>query len=563
LGQRQHKRKARQAALPATRRAPDISRNTSSAASPAPLLWVGLSAGIAVLIAVAYAQVRQFDFVYLDDPVYVVNNEWVRKGLSLSGVKWSLTALAAGNWHPLTWISHMVDIQLFGLDAGRHHVTSVVIHAINSILLFVVLSRMTARPWLSGMVAALFAIHPLHVESVAWISERKDVLSAFFWILTLNAYVSYCRKPNPARYLVVVLLFVLGLMSKPMVVTLPFTLLLLDYWPLKRLPPESVTRPSSWLPLIREKVPLFLLTLASTFATVKAQRGYGAVVALEQFPLKGRIANSIVAYIAYLRDLLWPARLAAYYPFERHSAAYVAVSLVIFIGMTAIALIQARRRPYILFGWAWYVGTLIPAIGLVQVGDQARADRYTYVPAIGLFIVIVWLVTEIASRWNFSRLALPGAAIVVLSACTAISIRQVSYWRNNLSLFTRAVAVTRQNYRAEALLGVAYSASGKHQEAVKHYRSSLAIWDGNAEVHTNLGASLFAIGESDEALRQFSEAVRYKPDNALYRYNYGVMLVEKGREHDGISEVRKSTELDPANKQYRDGLEILLAKQKR
>lgn len=520
----------------------------------------GISAGIALLTVLIYAQVRHFGFVYLDDFVYVVDNARVVRGLSWEGARWALTTQAAGNWHPLTWISHMVDVELYGLNAGGHHVTSVVIHVANSVLLFAAVYRMTHGVWRSAVAAALFAVHPLHVESVAWVSERKDVLSALFWILTVHAYVSYVRKRSVERYLLVLFCFALGLMSKPMVVTLPFALLLLDYWPLKRVTASRGSQFYSWLGLVKEKLPLFILTVSSMIVTVTAQRGYGAVVALERFSLKDRVANSIVGYVGYLRDLLWPSRLAAFYPFQQHSAAYVAICALIMLGLTMFAVLQRRRRPYILFGWAWYVGTLIPVIGLVQVGDQARADRYMYIPAIGLFITAAWIVHELASRWAFHKIVLSTLATIVVGACAMISLRQVSYWKDNVSLFTRATNVTTRNYRAEALLGAAYSASGRDLEAIEHYRTSLAIWNGNAEVHANLGTSLSEIGKSDEALRELKEAVRQKPGNAVYHYNYGVMLNQTGHSSEALAEVRRAAELDPANKLFQGALATLLSR---
>jgi hypothetical protein len=457
----------------------------------------------------------------------------------------------------------MADMDLYGLKPGGHHVTSVILHIANSALVFAAIFRMTGGLWKSAAVAALFAVHPLHVESVAWVSERKDVLSTLFWMLTIHAYISYVKKRGSARYMAVAVLFALGLMSKPMLVTLPFSLLLLDIWPLRRIPPNNLTRLSAWWPLVREKVPLFALTVFSMIVTVKVQRGYGAVVKLEELKFSGRVSNALVAYVDYLRDMFWPAGLAAFYPFRQHSAGEVAAALSVLLAVTVVVFIQAMQRPYFIVGWAWYIGTLIPAIGLIQVGDQARADRYTYVPAIGIFIAVVWGFAEIQSRWRFNKWMTSAVGAAAIFACSVISMRQVGYWRNNLLLFSRAVAVTERNYRAEALLGVAYSAKEQHAEAIKHYNASLAIWPGNAEVHSNLGASLYEQGKVDESLHQFAEAVRYKPTSPLFQYNYGVMLNEKGRVDEGLEHVRIATELDPSNKAFRDAVELLQSKQKR
>jgi protein O-mannosyl-transferase len=562
LGQKQRKRKSRRetaASQPVPKRPAAQTIETTPISTSALLVSVALAA----LIAIIYSQVRSFEFVYLDDPVYVVDNPWVRRGLSLEGLRWALTTDAAGNWHPLTWVSHMADIDLYGLKPGGHHVTSVILHIANSALAFAAIFRMTGGLWKSAAVAALFAIHPLHVESVAWVSERKDVLSTLFWMLTIHAYITYVKNRSFARYISVAVLFAFGLMSKPMLVTLPFSLLLLDIWPLRRIPPNNLTRISAWWPLVREKVPLFALTVFSMIVTVKVQRSYGAVVKLEQLALSGRVSNALVAYVDYLLDMFWPAGLAAFYPFRQHSEGEVAAALSVLIVVTVVVIIQGRQRPYLFVGWAWYIGTLIPAIGLIQVGDQARADRYTYVPAIGIFMLAVWGIAEIQSRWHFNKWMCAALGTAVIVACSVVTMRQVGYWRDNLSLFSRAVAVTERNYRAEALLGVAYSAKEQHAEAIKHYNASLAIWNGNAEVHSNLGASLYAQGKVDESLPEFSEAVRYKPTSPLFQYNYGVMLNEKGRVEEALEHVRIATELDPANKAFRDALELLKSKQKR
>ncbi|HEX6576380.1 MAG TPA: tetratricopeptide repeat protein [Gemmatimonadaceae bacterium] len=562
MSQKQRKRKARQQAQSTAPRTPMAEPFAQAQTDLYTLPVLGITSGLIVLVAAIYAQVRSFEFVYLDDHLYVYENAFVLKGLSLGGIKWALTTNAAGNWHPLTWISHMIDVSLFGKDPGLHHVTSAVIHAINSALLFLLLCRLTGRTWLSAIVAALFAIHPLHVESVAWVSERKDVLSTFFWFVTIHLYVTYTRKPNAITYAGVIVGLALGLMSKPMVVTLPFALLLLDYWPLRRIHARKVASIKEWIPLIREKVPLFILVLISMIVTVKVQRGYGAVVRVTELSFGDRFANAITAYVSYLADLFWPAGLAAFYPFSRPSGLYVVVALLIVIGVSAVSLLHARKRPYILTGWAWFLGTLIPVIGIVQVGDQARADRYTYVPAVGIFIVITWLGAELAARSSLYRWASTALAAGALSVLTCLSIKQTEYWRNNMLLFSHAVDVTKNNYRAEALLGVAYSARERHEEAIKHYDKSLAIREANAEVHLNRGGSLYTLGRKAEALVEFEKAVRYKPDAAVNHYNYALLLNEAGRTREALSEAQIAARLNPSSAQFREAVDVIASNAK-
>jgi tetratricopeptide (TPR) repeat protein len=557
LGQKRRKKRADAAQRPPvvqkSKRAEALPRLTT----PAALLACGL---LIVLVLLVYAQVRTFQFVYLDDHVYVLENAHVLTGLSLENVSWAMTAQYAGNWHPLTWISHMADVAMYGSNAGGHHFTSVFLHCANTVLLFTLWYRATGGLGQSVALAAFFAIHPLHVESVAWVSERKDVLSTLFWIAALHFYVSYTRRRAIGWYIATVVAFGLGLMSKPMVVTLPLTLLLMDYWPLRRVDPDSPSRWRTWQPLLLEKLPLFLLTLASMLVTFKAQRGEGAVVRLEEYPISGRIMNAVSAYLDYAITLVWPRGLAGFYPFAPRSPLYVATALIFLVSFTFLAIKNAKRRPYIAMGWVWYVATLVPVIGLVQVGDQARADRYTYVPMIGLFAIIVAFASELSIAPRIKNKLLIAAASITVGVWSIMSFRQAGYWRDNISLFTRITAVTDRNYRAEALLGVALAAKERHEEALKHYNASLAIWKGNAEVYTNMGASLVAVGKPEEALAAFAEAIHYKPAVALYHYNYGVMLDMRGRTPEALDEVRRAAELDPSSDKYRNGVAVLTQK---
>jgi protein O-mannosyl-transferase len=541
--------------LDESRSAPRRSFPTIVAAVSGKGLWVTI--GLIALIAIIYAPVRHHAFISLDDPQYVVANARVTGGLTWDAVRWALTGSDVGNWHPLTWMSHMLDVELYGMNAGAHHLTSMVIHVMNAVLLFAVLYRMTGAIGRSAFVAALFAIHPLHVESVAWVAERKDVLSTFFWILTLGVYVNYVRNPSLGRKLAVIFFFALGLMSKPMVVTLPFSLLLLDYWPLKRVEPEEVTKFSAWWPLVREKFPLFVLVIVSSVITVAAQKSGGAVITLQGLPMSSRIGNAIVAYVDYMRDMFWPSRLAVFYPFEAPSAAYVVVAALILTAGTFVAVRAARRLPYVPVGWAWYLGTLIPVIGLVQAGAQGRADRYTYVPLIGLFIILAWGAHDLAQRARLPHSTLPLAAGLAIAASTVVSRIQVGYWRNDLSLWGRAVQVTHGNYRAENHYGVALTDSGRLSEGIEHYTAALAIWPDYPEGHNNLGTARMEQGRVDEAVREFSAAARVKPNDATFRYNLAVALNAAGRRSEAIGELRTALRSHPGNADLLRALQVI------
>ena len=383
---------------------------------------------IAVNIAV-YAPVVHHEFVTWDDPQYLLGNPHVSGGLTGSGIRWAWTTGYASNWHPLTWWSHMLDVQMYGMSAGPHHVTSLLLHIVNTLLLFGLLHAMTGRLGPSAFVAALFAAHPLHVESVAWVSERKDVLSTLFWMLTVWAYLRYLRRPRLGRYFLMAAVFVLGLMAKPMLVTLPFVLLLLDVWPLGRVTLAwSTPQRSRVVELVREKLPLIALAAASSIITFVVQRQGGAVAASEALPLGDRVANALVSYMRYIGRMLWPARLAAVYPFSRPLPEWWVVgSLLGFFAMSIVAIRAGRRYPYVAVGWLWYVGTLVPVIGIIQVGSQAMADRYTYVPLVGLFIVVAWGAVDLCARWPHRRQVLPVAAGLAIVVCSVLARVQVEY----------------------------------------------------------------------------------------------------------------------------------------
>ncbi|OHE89167.1 MAG: hypothetical protein A3G75_16095, partial [Verrucomicrobia bacterium RIFCSPLOWO2_12_FULL_64_8] len=506
---------------------------------------------------VVYAPVRHFEFVTWDDPNYITENPHVQGGLTWQGALWALTTGDPPYWHPLTWLSHMLDVQVFGLNAGGHHLPNVLLHIGNAILLFGLLHWMTGALGRSAFVAGLFAFHPLRVESVAWVSERKDVLSTLFWMLTLWAYVSYARRPRRGRYLVVLLLFALGLMTKPMLVTLPFVLLLLDVWPLGRV--SLKTGPgggSGWatlrdqrpvvLRLVREKLPLLALAVASSMVTFVVQERVGAIGELGARPWDLRLQNAMVSYVAYIGKMLWPAGLAAFYPYPRSLPAWQVVGSILgLIGVSVAVIRAARRCPYLPVGWLWYLGTLIPVIGLIQAGDQALADRFSYVPLVGLFIMVAWGIPELLARWRYRSIALPATAGLTLLACAISSWNQVQYWKSSMTLWTRTLNVTTGNYRAHHNLGLALAISGKGDEASAYFSEALRLKPDFAEAHNNLGSALANQGKFDQAIAHFSEALRFKPDSAEAHYRLGLALARLGKGDQAIPHFSDAIRLKP------------------
>ena len=524
---------------------------------------------------VVYAAVRRYDFVYFDDQYYVIKNATVSAGLTWRGVVWAFTTGYQSNWHPLTWLSHMLDVQLYGMHAGGHHLTNVLLHIANTLLLFGVLHRMTGAPGRSGFVAALFAVHPLHVESVAWVAERKDVLSTLFWMLTLWSYVSYVRQPRWSRYVPVTAWFGLGLLSKPMVVTLPFVLLLLDYWPLGRVtldgapgPDRHATRP--WpqrgvvLRLLQEKAPLFALAAASSVVTFIVQQRGGSVIALDLASPIRRAENALVSYVAYVGKMLWPARLAAFYPYPPSLPIWhVTGAALILIAAFAVALWAVRRRPYLLVGWLWYVGTLVPVIGLVQVGFQQMADRYTYIPLIGLFLIVAWGVPDLLGGWRYKRIALAAAAGVVLTACVVTAGRQVRTWENGVALWQRDLDVTSDNFHAHKNLADALASEGKLDQAIAHYLDALRLRPQYAEAHVRVAHLLSRKGRTEEALVHSSDALSIRPDLEEAHNGLGVGLMEQGKDSEAAAHFVEATRLRPGYADAHHNLALVLAKQGR
>ena len=505
--------------------------------------------GLAVACLVIYSQVTTFDFINLDDPSYVYKNGPVLSGLNADSIKWAFTAFHSSNWHPLTWFSHALDVQLFGLNPGVHHAVNVILHLANACLAFVVFRTYTGSVWKSALVALLFAVHPAHVESVAWVSERKDVLSTLFWLLTMLAYARYARTPDAdgsvARRLVSPYLLLtygllaLGLLAKPMVVTLPFVLLLMDLWPLKRL-----TSVRGLAPLVLEKLPMFALVAASSVLTFLAQKESGSVLGLQTFPLTGRIMNAVLSYAKYLVVMFYPADLGVWYPFQPIiTPVELAASGIALVAITAIAIWQIRARPYITVGWFWYLGTLVPVIGLVQVGAQSMADRYTYIPYFGLFLIVVWGLAELVDRFKIDlRVAGAAAAIVVVMLAVA-AFRQTSYWKNNETLYQRTISVTKDNYFLMNLLCRHYVDRTPAEYAERRCTELLDSTMNYAESHTTIGLLRVELGRYDDAIVSYRKALQIKPGFSSAYVNLSVAYARKGDAGEAEKNLQRAIEL--------------------
>ncbi len=626
-----------------------------------------------LMVLGAFLPATRNGFINFDDNVYVTENSHVQQGLTWANLGWALTTRSAANWHPLTWVSHMVDWELFGPKPWGHHLTNILFHAANTLLLFLLLGRMTGSTWRSFFVAALFGVHPLRVESVAWVAERKDVLSAFFFMLTLWAYAAYARKAaaqrptpkapwsnaaglprvhesakdaqgaagaelaiqqqdsdirnNPShRYCLVLLFFALGLLSKPMLVTVPFVLLLLDYWPLQRWrsPGGAGTSAQAWRRLLTEKVPLLLLAAVVSVLTFVAQRHGGAVWSVDRLPLSDRLENALVAYVRYAIKLFWPTQLAVFYPHPGSWPAWlVLLAALLLLAVSALVWLGCCREPYLPVGWFWFLGTLVPVIGVVQVGWQSLADRYTYIPCIGAFIMVVWGVDALAvklagagvrssatstpgkparpgpipnqpapSRWPKLLLGLAGAAILLVSM--ALTRREIGYWKDSETLFRRALAVTRHNFVAHYDLGIALISQarldeamtqlqiahqlrpkaanacnamgevlvrqGRLEEAMDQFHQAVALQPDSAVARNNLGVELSRKGALDQAIAEFQEALKARPDYAKARGNLGMALQAKGRLDEAIEQLRQAVTLGPQDPEARNNLGMALGR---
>ena len=567
----------------------------------APIL---ISIALVSLVFVIFGQAVRHGFINFDDPLYVTENLLVQRGITAEGIVYAFTGICDENWHPLTMLTHMVDCQIYGGWAGGHHLSSLLLHAMGSVLLFLLLRSLTGSLWKSALVAALWAVHPLRVESVAWVAELKDVLSGVFFLLTLMAYVGYVRftqaprsKESVAgaglgvggmggigRYFLVMLLLALGLMSKPMLVTLPFVLLLLDYWPLRRM-----GSPSKLFSLTFEKIPLLLISLVSVMATLWAQKG--AIEAMNPMPLGLRLGNAVMAYGVYLLQMVWPVRLAVYYPVKGQGSPLweIAIVLILLLGASLWVVMKGRRSPCLVVGWFWYLGMLVPVIGILKVGSQAYADRYTYLPMIGILIAVVWGADEVTRKWRVRKqpMILAGGAVLLIATLSALAWKQASFWVNSETLWRHTILSTEENELAyyqlalalldegrtqeampllkEALriapndtesrhtLATIYLRQGRLEEAVAEYRETLRYGE-KKESRCNLATALFKMGRVEEAATELREVLRRHPDDAITHNNLGGVLLRLGDTSGAVAQFREGVRLDPKYKEARDNL---------
>ena len=527
-----------------------------------------------------YWQVGNYPFIGFDDSLYVSNNQYVKTGFTCENIKWAFSFAHKDKtyWHPLTWLSHMLDVQLYGMNAGRHHRTNLILHIANSLLLFLVLGRMTKALWRSAFVAALFALHPLNVDSVAWVAERKNVLSTFFWMLTLLTYVYYTERPCLRRYLLTFVAFALGLMAKPMLVTLPFVLLLLDYWPLGRLRlkwldgnmnerTNTIIKSGNQGPfafrLILEKAPFLALSVVLIYLASLSLQRVGVVIPTESVPMKLRIANALVSYVGYIGKMIWPQNLAVFYPYPDMVPAWQCAGCgLLLAGLSVVMIWTLRDMPYFGVGWLWYLGTLVPVTGLVQAGLwPAMADRWAYVPLIGVFIIIAWGVPQFVAKWRFGKVAISIGAVTFLSILTATTWFQVQYWANSITLFERALAVTTKNYVAHYNLGVFWFSQRKLDTATNHFHEALKINPRFLEAHNNLGVTLVNQGRMAEAIQHFGKALEINPQCGSAHNNLGVSLAREGKISEAIKHINKALEINPKYDEAHNNLGIVLAAQ--
>jgi len=518
---------------------------------------------LVVVVLAVFGRVCGREFINLDDSDYVTENEHVKGGLTLNGIIWAFTTFGASNWHPLTWISLMLDYQLFGLKAGGFHMTNVLLHTANTLLLFLVLKKMTGSVYRSGFVALAFAIHPLHVESVAWVAERKDVLSTLFWLLTMWAYAGYVRRGSSFWYVTGVLLFAAGLMAKPMLVTLPFALLLLDYWPLNRLELAGWRgrARSAGTRLIWEKIPLFILSAISIVITVIAQRRGGAVITTRVLHIWWRISNAIVSYAIYIVKMFVPVRLAVFYPNMSPPRLTETVAAGIFIVCITVGIIfGVRRWKYLATGWLWYIGTLVPVIGIVQVGAQAYADRYTYVPLTGLFIIIAWLVPDVLVGWRYRKAAISLCILLVAAAMAITTTLQLKLWRNTIKLFEHTLAVTGDNCVAHNVLANTYGQLGEFDRSIEHAKEALRIFPRYDLAHYNLGLAYYSKREFEKAIGQWEEVLRLKKNYKEANFNIGAAFETLGETDKAIEYFRRELAINAEHQEARQRLDNLLRK---
>ncbi len=518
------------------------------------LLLTGLCLLLIGGIVAVYSRVAGFDFLDYDDPFYVTRNPHVLTGLTWAGVKWAFTTMHAGNWFPFVWLSLMLDRTLFGSSAAVFHLVNVAFHIANTILLFLVFKRYTKSIWPSFFAAAAFALHPLHVESVAWITERKDVLSTLFWLLTMLAYIRYVKIPSARRYVIVCLAFTLGLMSKSMLVTLPLVLILLDYWPLNRLNSKF-----SFLNSFCEKIPLLILSVVVSVVTVIAQKSAGAVSRIEAVPFGQRFGNALVSYCDYILKMFWPVELAVYYPHPIKSLVFwkIAAALAVLLAIS-ITVILLRNRRYLLVGWLWYLGTLLPVIGLVQVGSQAMADRYTYIPLTGIFIMLIWLVKDIVGQHRLRQIIAGLAGSGILCALGVISFVQVGYWRDTITLFKHCEAMTPDNVVVHMYLGTGFAHKGDAESALQEFEKALKFEPNETRTFYNIGLMLVSLGRIDEAVEYFNRILEVKPGDTDACLSLASAWAAKGEFERAIDVYRNGLKYNPNDTALREALALLL-----
>lgn len=522
-----------------------------------------------------YWRVCHYEFINLDD-VYITENPYFTQGLTFEGVKRAFTTVQAGYWLPLTWLSHTLDFELYGADAGWHHLTNLLFHISNVLILFITLKSATGATWQSAFTAALFAIHPLHVESVTWVAERKDVLSAFFGFLTIRAYFYYVKNPNITRYLVTIFLYASGLMSKPMLVTLPFVLILLDYWPLMRFQmnnddssllkirfnPTQSNPSSKFPPIFLEKIPFILLAIITSFITIFAQQSAGAVNSFDALPLTVRIENALISYVAYIGKMLFPIHLAVLYP---HPMAFpvwkVGVSLGLLIGITILIFRFSARHPYLLVGWLWHLITLAPVIGIMQSGVQSMADRFAYIPLIGIYVIISWGAADILYKFRYLRIFLIVAATAVLSTYIFVAKGQVRHWQNSITLYEHTLSVTTDNYVIHNHLGAAFKARNEFDKAITHFKQAIRINPLHASALSNLGAAWAEKGNTSKAIDYYNKALEIDPNRFSTHYNLALGLMAQGRVNEAVKHYRKVLRLNPRHAEAHNNYGVILANQ--
>jgi hypothetical protein len=520
--------------------------------------------------------VKDYEFIHYDDDLYMVDNSRVQDGLTTESIKWAFTATHTGNWYPLTWLSLMLDYELYGLNPAGYHWSNLLFHIANTLLLFFLLSRITGAVYKSAFVAALFALHPLHVESVAWVSERKDVLSTFFWMLTMGAYVRYVERPGTIKYLLVIIAFSLGLMAKSMLVTLPFVLLLMDFWPLERFsrkqPINGITiinqiqtkltgHDTSIWRLISEKLPLIALTIPVGIVAVIAQQQAGALLPFESFSLGLRVANALISYVWYIWKTLIPSNLSVFYPHPGFWPMWQVVLSGLFLALISVAVLRwGRRYPYLPVGWFWYLGTLMPVIGLVQIGSQAMANRYSYIPLIGLFITVAWGTADILKIYRYRQTILGSLALASIIGSITVTSQQLPYWQNGITLWRHNIAVTAPNYTSYYNLGQAFNDKGSYDEAISQYRKAREL-KSDAAVHNNLGVALALKGELQQAIDEFKAALRLKPDHLNVHMNLAMAFYQQGDLDKSIFHFKESLRLQPQLARAHYYLSLALKKQ--